>query len=172
MEERLITNKWFFAFLKCNWNSKGCWCSVENDSRVVFYRTSTSFRVPFTFLKDPALFTNKPYFGNITDIWSFGVVFYHMLTGTVLFHHARTMNDLIKEAAQFNADRLQIPKASDWSVDLLRRILEKDREERITLEQVFKHPFVTNVVHVPTGNAFFWEGTEYERNVLRDALWK
>jgi Tol biopolymer transport system component len=62
-----------------------------------------------------------------TDIWSFGVVLYQMLTGRKLFHGetvAETLASVLKESPDF-------ARVPPHFVPLLRKCLEKDRKRRL-----------------------------------------
>ncbi|KAH7334937.1 kinase-like domain-containing protein [Rhizoctonia solani] len=86
----------------------------------------------------PEIVAGKAYHGASSDIWSCGVVLYALLTSRlpfddpdirVLLHRVKVgkfrMHDCISPLAQ----------------DLLKRMLVVDPERRITIRQIFKHPF-------------------------------
>lgn len=87
----------------------------------------------------------KSYDGSKVDVWSLGIILHVMLTGATPFYYdARTMNrdvriwhDVIK-AGVFPMDE----DLSAEAQDLLLRMLTPSPKARISMEEVFHHPFV------------------------------
>ena len=74
------------------------------------------------------------------DIWCIGVLLFELLTGISPFQG----NDV--QTIKYNINRLNIAWQNDMdrdAVDLIRRILKYNPEERISLEQMLLHPFIT-----------------------------
>ena len=82
---------------------------------------------------------NKKEYSFSWDIWSLGWVLYVMLTGRPPFesgYSKQTLRRIMKE-------QYTIPKyVSEEAQDLLSKILKVDVEERLTIEDILKHPFL------------------------------
>eukprot|EP01118_Nematostelium_gracile_P000767 TRINITY_DN10774_c0_g1_i1.p1 TRINITY_DN10774_c0_g1~~TRINITY_DN10774_c0_g1_i1.p1 ORF type:complete len:496 (+),score=95.67 TRINITY_DN10774_c0_g1_i1:191-1489(+) len=83
----------------------------------------------------PEILLGNQYTGPEVDLWSLGVVLYSMLTTEFPFH---TIGDILK--GKFKAPE----KISAECLDLLTKVLMVKKEERATLEDVLKHPWVIN----------------------------
>jgi serine/threonine protein kinase len=72
------------------------------------------------------------------DIWSAGIVLYAMVVGTFPFS-PKTRENLRKEIMY--TDLIFPDELSDDLVDLLTKMLQKDPEKRISIEEIAAHPF-------------------------------
>ncbi|KAF5018312.1 hypothetical protein F66182_9711 [Fusarium sp. NRRL 66182] len=78
--------------------------------------------------------------GTAADIWSMGVSLYCLKYGRIPFHHdgVLDMYDAIR------SDEPQIPQDENPDfVDLMQKVLNKDPEQRITMDKLREHPWVT-----------------------------
>lgn len=78
-----------------------------------------------------------------TDIWSVGVIIYFMITGKFPFN--ATKNEDIFEIIMkkpFNPIELERTDCSDEAKDLVKRILVKDPEKRLSTEECLAHPWI------------------------------
>ena len=74
------------------------------------------------------------------DIWSLGTICYEMLIGQAVFN-AETMNDLVKKVENGN---YSVPTSvSGEMVSFLNGMLQYDSNNRLSAEELSKHPFLT-----------------------------
>ena len=91
----------------------------------------------------PEIMKNKKY-DYKSDLWSIGIIFYEMLIGKPPFQ-AKNIYELIRKIEN---DRVIIPSKYNLSIscqDLLKGLLQKDPNKRISWEQFFEHPLLKNV---------------------------
>ena len=80
----------------------------------------------------------KKYNGNLVDIWSSGIILFAMLCGYLPFE-GQTNDILFKNIV---ICKVEYPKyLSNIAVDLLKKILVKNPENRINLQEIKMHPF-------------------------------
>lgn len=92
----------------------------------------------------PEAIEGKPYMGKEQDVWACGILFYTLI---------------YKENPFYNIDEimdrdLRVPYIiSDLSIDLIRRMLNRDVEARFTMQQVLDHSwydgFVGDAIQIP-----------------------
>jgi serine/threonine protein kinase len=71
-----------------------------------------------------------------TDIWSLGIVLYALTTGSIPFFH----NDFTSLCRQITSKSIHYPLTlSDDLIDLLKRMLNRNPIERITIEEIKHH---------------------------------
>ena len=80
----------------------------------------------------PEMLTGKPY-NDEADVWSSGIVLYAMLTGRLPFQDGNIQN-LMKKIVY--SDPIYPPTMSDDARNLLKRLLEKDPAQRITITEI------------------------------------
>lgn len=90
----------------------------------------------------PELLADEPYCQKV-DVFSAGILFYILLTGESPFK-ADTYDQVVLK--NYNCDIDYKFKNLDTSIsanclDLLKKLLERDRKKRITAAQALKHPF-------------------------------
>jgi len=82
----------------------------------------------------PEILLGTQYTGPEVDLWSLGVVLYSMLTAEFPF---TTIADILK-------GKFKEPEGiTEECIDLLRRVLKVDKDDRETLKGVLNHPWVT-----------------------------
>lgn len=96
---------------------------------------SPAFMAPELCVVNHGIISGKP-----ADIWSMGVTLYCMKFGCVPYR-----KDAVLELYQSIVDDpIPIPPDSDsMFADLISRLLEKDPEKRITMQELREHPWVT-----------------------------
>jgi serine/threonine-protein kinase ULK4 len=90
----------------------------------------------------PELFSEDGAYNYKTDLWALGCIMYEMAVGQVPFFDesvGRLMSKIISEEVNFNRKELQ--NFSDEFVDILRRLLDKDPNSRISWNEIEKHSF-------------------------------
>ena len=93
-------------------------------------------------LFSPEMFQKDKKCGEKSDIWALGMTFYYLLVGSYPWAEAKDplqLKNMIK-TQQIDFEPIVNLKARD----LLRKILQKQPENRPTLEEMSRHPWVTN----------------------------
>lgn len=99
----------------------------------------------------PELLSRNPYYdGGKIDVWSCGVMLFVMLTGTLPFNVSLETHSTTLENRQLQALFKKI-KACDYVIppyvnrearDLLLKMLQVDPKRRISIDEVWHHPFL------------------------------
>jgi len=84
----------------------------------------------------------KPYDKSV-DLWSLGVIIYLLLSGTLPFDD----DDDREIARQTIHDEVDFSyhvwkKVSSDTKKMIKKLLEKDKKDRMTLEEVLQHPWI------------------------------
>lgn len=90
----------------------------------------------------PELFSEDGVYNFKTDLWALGCIMYELAVGQVPFFDesvGRLMTKIINEEVNFNRKELQ--NFSDDFVDVLRRLLDKDPQTRISWGELERHSF-------------------------------
>ncbi|CAI6263806.1 unnamed protein product [Periconia digitata] len=91
----------------------------------------------------PEVIGTNPYDGGQADVWSCGVILFVLLTGFPPFNYSGDDKDLRNLFdAIIRADYQMPPELSREAKDLIARILITDPKQRITLREVWEHPFL------------------------------
>jgi len=90
----------------------------------------------------PEVLLQKPY-GKAVDLWSIGIITYLLLSGNLPFddpEDREIARQTIYEPADFSEPKWE--KKSKEARNFVERLLVKDPENRMTLEQVLEHPWL------------------------------
>ncbi|CAH9117298.1 unnamed protein product [Cuscuta epithymum] len=95
----------------------------------------------------PEVFSRKEYDGKIADVWSCGVTLYVMLVGGYPFEDHEDPRNFKKTITKILSVQYSIPsyvRISKECKHLLSRIFVADPDERISIEEIKKHPWFLN----------------------------
>lgn len=90
----------------------------------------------------PEVFEGQGYEGFASDVWSAGVVLYAMLYGTVPFK-AGNMTELQRQICRGQTSFKD--EISPESISLLQGILEKNPQQRLSIAEILRHPWMQNI---------------------------
>lgn len=84
----------------------------------------------------------KTKYAPVCDIFSLGLIFHLLVFGKSLFK-GKTYNEILNEnrACHFDLNSAEYEKTDELTMDLLRKMLKINPEERITAEQALNHPY-------------------------------
>ncbi|KAL4904701.1 hypothetical protein BDW74DRAFT_185562 [Aspergillus multicolor] len=87
----------------------------------------------------PEIIYGRKYRGDRADLWSCGIILYALLTGFLPFDGGdlHSTLQLVRKG-----DYMIPPGISDEAADLIQRILQKKPEDRISMEDIWKHPLL------------------------------
>ena len=117
----------------------------------------------------PEMLSGQPYNGELTDIWSCGVILYTMLTGTLPCSESKESIILNK----IMTHQYKIPKFLSLEViDLLNLMLEPNYKKRIKIIDIMKHPWFNIMTNELTPGIDIKnnEYTPIDENILKQMI--
>mmetsp|Transcript_40642 Transcript_40642/g.105504 ORF Transcript_40642/g.105504 Transcript_40642/m.105504 type:complete len:260 (-) Transcript_40642:64-843(-) len=83
-------------------------------------------------------------YGKECDLWSVGIIAYILLCGYPPFR-GRTVNDTLRIIlrGRFNFPEREWSRISQSAIDLISRLLVQDPKQRLSAEEVLKHPWLS-----------------------------
>lgn len=91
----------------------------------------------------PEIILRKPYSHSV-DIWSLGVTAFFLLTGFHPFDshdQQELLKKIVRQEPDYEADEWKT--VSKEAIDLVKKLLTKEKEKRIEIEQVLEHEWIT-----------------------------
>jgi serine/threonine protein kinase len=95
----------------------------------------------------PEILLQKQYHGCQADVWGFGTILYILLFGQMPFNFKERFHALQHKEKHPELD-LEVIRVTDSAKDLLRRMLSIDPKERITIEEIALHKWVTKKINI------------------------
>ena len=109
------------------------------------------------------------------DLWCLGVLCYEFLYGNPPFEtksHQETYQKIVKIDLKFPDN----PEISSGAQDLIKKLLQKDPKNRLPLEEVMKHSWITDMMNLQV--TFSEKRTKITRQthiqkfeILKNSLW-
>lgn len=109
-----------------------------------FLKSDNKYRVGSPYYMAPEIIHGN--FTYKTDVWSVGVILYVMLTGHFPFH-AKKYDEVFDKILNkpYEIKYLKNCKCSNHAIDLISKLLVKDQESRISIEEALNHEWFSYV---------------------------
>ena len=94
------------------------------------------------FYASPEMIKGEKYYGNISDIWSLGVILYFMIFDELPFYESdlgRLYKKILEEKYTIPKDKIKL--VGKDAIDLIKKMLEKDPKKRIKINEIMEHNF-------------------------------
>ncbi|KAF1865153.1 hypothetical protein Lal_00004527 [Lupinus albus] len=123
--------------------------NIQRDSQV----GTLSYMSPEAFLcNESDVNGNIIKCGRPSDIWSLGCILYQMVYGRTPFSEYKTFWAKFKVITDPNHEIIYEPVSNPWLMDLMKRCLAWDRNQRWRIPELLQHPFIVPPVpsHQPS----------------------
>ena len=116
---------------------------INNNNKLLKTRCGSPFYCA------PEMILGKKYCGNLSDIWSLGIILYYMIFNELPFYEV----DLDRLYKKIIDGKYTIPKdkaniVGKDAIDLINKMLEKDPKKRIKINDIIKHNWFNNEKNV------------------------
>ena len=120
----------------------------KNNDNIKFLKT----RCGSPFYCSPEMISGKKYYGNISDIWSLGVILYFMVFSELPFYDSDSER-LYKKILQgkYDISKDKNKNSVKDAIDLINKMLQKEPKKRIRIKDIKKHKFFkmeSNVLYI------------------------
>ena len=116
---------------------------INNNNKLLKTRCGSPFYCA------PEMIMGKKYYGNLSDIWSLGIILYYMIFNELPFYEVdvdRLYKKIIDGKYTIPKDKANI--VGKDAIDLINKMLEKDPKKRIKINDIIKHNWFNNEKNV------------------------
>ena len=106
----------------------------------------------------PEIINEQPYYPELSDVWSLGVILYLLVCGYLPFCEEEDSKNKI----MISEGKIEFPKEmSNKLKDLLRHMLDKNPEKRYNFQKIIKHPWIK-----PFSESFLSQGINIYKTIF------